>query len=120
MRSRSSRAKARLRLEPLERRIMLAADIAGLVVHDFAANGNNDGADIGAAAQTVYLDLNRDGNRAADEPVAVTDSNGAVGFVGLTAGDYRVAIELPSGWEATGPATGFVDVSVMDNQTASF
>lgn len=46
----------------------------------------------------AYADLDDDGLRDEDEPLAVSDRNGDYALTGLAAGTYRIRPELPSGW----------------------
>jgi subtilisin-like proprotein convertase family protein len=92
----------RLRLEPLERRELLAA-IQGTVFEDIDWNGIREEGESGIVGATVYLDTNRDGLCDAGETAAVTDENGAYTIDGLDAGSYTVAQQLPAQWLQTSP-----------------
>ena len=90
-------------LEPLEPRLLLAAEIHGAVWNDMNADGVFDGDEPGMAGVTVYLDSDGDGVLDAGEINVMTDSNGDYAFVGLGHGDYTVAQVLQLGWRQTFP-----------------
>ncbi|MEM7312096.1 MAG: putative Ig domain-containing protein, partial [Planctomycetota bacterium] len=52
----------------------------------------------------AYADLNGDGVRGEDDPMAMSDRDGNYAISGLAAGDYTIRAELPAGWaDAAGP-----------------
>jgi len=97
-------------------RQLLAANIAGALYNDANGDGIRDQGENGLANWTVFLDLDQNGAANTGEPSATTDADGAYRFSGLVAGDYRVAEVVRTGWAATNPTTGYVDVTVADGQ----
>lgn len=118
MHRQSSRRHRRSRLERLEPRQLLAADITGAIYNDLNGDGVRNQGENGLSSWTVFLDLNRDGTPAADEPTQLTDADGKFTFAGVAAGDYRVAEVVRSGWTATNPTTAFVEVTAIDGEDA--
>ena len=113
-RGQSSRRRRVTRFEALESRQLLAADITGAVYNDLNGDGVHNNGEVGLANWTVFLDLDSNGNLDAGEPSSLTDADGKYAFRGVTAGDYRVAEVVRTGWVATNPATAFTDVTVVD------
>ncbi len=113
----SSRQRRRMRLECLEARQLLAAEITGTVYNDLDGDGIRDQGEKGLASWTVYLDLNRSGSIDADEPSQLTDADGMYRFTGLVAGDFRVTEVVRSGWTATNPTSGLIDVTAIDGES---
>src|SRR5688572_7186870 len=94
-------------LEPLEHRTLLAATAAtssvvgGFVFSDPNGNGVRDSGDEAYLAnRTVYLDLDRDATRGADEPGVVTGTAGTFRF-DVDPGTYHVRQVLPASWTQT-------------------
>lgn len=79
-------------------------EIAGRAMDDSDANGSIDGGEQPITGRSVYLDLNGNGSRDANEPEITTDADGGYHFYGLPAGDYTVRQELPPNWLATAAA----------------
>ena len=73
------------------------ASIAGVVFRDNNKNGKFDSGDGVGRGAVVYLDLDNDGVKDANEPSAVADGNGKFGFKNLAAGKYRVRQVLAKG-----------------------
>ncbi|WP_197455072.1 SdrD B-like domain-containing protein [Stieleria varia] len=105
------------RLETLEARQLLAGDISGGIYNDLNGDGVRDQGEDGLANWTVFLDQNQSGTLDAGEPSALTNADGEYFFGGLSAGDYRVAELVRSGWTPTNPASGFQDVTLSDGQS---
>ncbi len=115
-RGQSSRRRRVTRFEALESRQLLAADITGAVYNDLNGDGVHNNGEVGLANWTVFLDLDSNGNLDAGEPSTFTSADGKYDFRGLAAGDYRVAEVVRSGWHATNPITGYLDVTLVDGQ----
>jgi uncharacterized delta-60 repeat protein len=75
--------------------------IDGTVFNDPSGTGQRGP---GAPGRALFLDLNGDGVRQANEPAAVTDATGAYHLGGLPPGPYTVVEEQAPGWVATVPA----------------
>jgi hypothetical protein len=101
------------RVEPLERRALLDANINGTVFDDRNGNGVRDGGEPGLANQRVFIDVNFDGVRNTGEPSVLTNSTGAYTFVNRPTGIHRVRYEVPGGRRLTAPALIFYDVTVI-------
>ncbi len=118
------RGSSRLKMETLEARQLLVADlfsptvalnsvsaaadgqIQGAVWNDLDSDGQIDAEDgeAGIPGRAVYLDLNRDGLFDSDEPTQETGPDGTYVFADLEPGTYRVAQTLVPAWEQTFPA----------------
>ncbi|TWU04986.1 FG-GAP-like repeat-containing protein [Stieleria varia] len=59
----------------------------------------------------VYADLDGNGGRDTDEPMATSDRNGNFSLTGLVAGDYTIRLDLPAGWADVAGRDG-LDVTV--------
>ena len=101
-----------LKIESLERRTLLAANINGTVFDDVNANGVRDRGEVGLANQRVFIDQNFDGRFTTNEPSVLTNSSGGYTFVNRPTGIQRVRYVLPSGRRQTAPAQVFYDVAV--------
>lgn len=102
--------------ESLERRDLMAGDIAGVVFLDANANGINETAENGLAGWTVFADLNTDGKFNAGEPSTVTDVKGKYVLTGLAPVATTVYDIPPVGYM---PTPGFSDhstITVRDNR----
>ncbi|MEZ6062945.1 MAG: SdrD B-like domain-containing protein [Planctomycetaceae bacterium] len=108
------RNRTESRLESLESRLLLAAQIHGTVYHDVNADGIRQQDEGGLPNWTVFLDQNQNGALDAGEDSVQTDNEGDFQFTGLAAGDYRVVEIVRPDWTATNPATGYVDVTLAD------
>ena len=80
------------------------AGIAGTVFRDNNKNGKFDAGDGIGRGAVVYLDLDNDGVKDANEPSAVADSSGKFSFKNLAAGRYRVRQVLAPGTVDSTPA----------------
>ena len=74
------------------------AQIAGFVFEDKDRNGKYDGGDVLMASQTVLV-TNPSASKRIKE--VTTDASGTFGFAGLGAGEYRVSVQIPKGYERT-------------------
>jgi len=75
--------------------------IAGTVRHDTNFDGAGDAPLL--AEVTVFLDMNGNDTRDADEPTVVADAAGAYTFAGLLAGNHAVAVVPPPGFNVPAP-----------------
>ena len=93
------------------------ASIGDFVWDDVNGDGIQDAGESGLAGVTVYLDQNSNATFDTGEPFAVTDSNGAYGISGLTAGAYTVSFDItttPPGYVST---TGdSISVNLAENE----
>ncbi len=93
-------------------------EIAGRAMDDPNANGSVDGGEQPISGRNIYLDLNGNSSRDANEPQTTTGADGGYHFYGLSAGDYTVRQELPANWLATAntPAIHLAFGQISDNQ----
>ncbi len=90
---------------------VLNGAITGTVWNDVNRDGIRNSV-LGAVVEpglqdwTVYLDMNHSGSLDTDEPITLTDANGAYQFPDLQIGEYEVIEIVPTGWET---APGFGD-----------
>ncbi|MDB5326497.1 MAG: putative Ig proteinputative calcium-binding proteinFG-GAP repeat protein, partial [Phycisphaerales bacterium] len=80
------------------------ASIAGVLFRDNNQNGKFDRGDGVGRGAMVYLDLDDDGVKDANEPSAIADSSGKFTFKNLVAGKYRVRQMLAKGTVDSTPA----------------
>lgn len=66
----------------------------------------------------AYADLDLDGTRDDNEPMAQTDRNGNYALTGLAAGTYTIRTDLPAGWADTAGRDG-KRVTLAANQISS-
>ncbi|MEZ6125083.1 MAG: SdrD B-like domain-containing protein [Planctomycetaceae bacterium] len=104
------------RLESLESRVLLAAQIQGTVYHDVNADGVRQQTEDGLPNWTVFLDQNQNGSLDVGEASTQSDADGQYRFTGLPDGNYRVAEIIKPDWTATNPASGFTDVTITAGQ----
>ncbi|HEX2473663.1 MAG TPA: SdrD B-like domain-containing protein [Lacipirellulaceae bacterium] len=95
--------KRKAAFERLEPRHVLAGQITGVAWQDVDADGMRDADEPVADGAVVYLDLNNSGAADEDEPTRVTDANGGYAFADLAAGPYVVRQSLTDGWVQTSP-----------------
>ncbi|MCP5098729.1 MAG: hypothetical protein GY943_24525, partial [Chloroflexi bacterium] len=88
------------------------ASIAGFLWHDADSDGNQDIGESGLASITVYLDLDGDTIRDANEPFAVTDGSGNYVIAGLYASTYTIKVD-----GSTVPSNYFLDTSMASSIT---
>ncbi len=81
-----------------------AGRISGTKWYDRDRDGVQDAGEGGLRDWTIYIDVNNNGQRDADEPFAITDSSGDYQINGVPPGYHIVAEELPYGWEQTFPS----------------
>lgn len=92
--------------------------ISGYVFTDVDGDGNQDVADNGSSAKTVYIDSNANGSFSTGEPTSVTDSNGFYSFTGLVAGsNVTVRITAPGTAMRTSPNPNPIAVTAGLAQT---
>ena len=80
------------------------ASISGVAFNDANRNGVYDKGDSLAVGKTVWLDLDNDGVKDANEPSAVTDMQGRYTFKNLAAREYRVRRVFSAGYIESTPA----------------
>ncbi|TWU41350.1 putative deoxyribonuclease RhsB [Novipirellula aureliae] len=66
----------------------------------------------------VFADLDNDGSRGENEPMAVTDRNGDYALTGLDSGTYKIHTELPAGWADTAGRDGLT-VTLADDEISA-
>lgn len=86
--------------------------IAGQVFEDRLSDGLINGGDVGLNGVTVYLDTNNNASLDGGEPSVTTSGSGNFSFTGLAAGTYHLRHTVPTGYVATLPTTGAIDVVV--------
>ncbi|MEO5714797.1 MAG: SdrD B-like domain-containing protein [Luteolibacter sp.] len=77
-----------------------SASIGNTIYNDLNGDGTKAATDPGLAGVKVFIDLNADGIRQANEQFSTTDANGSYLISGLTAGTYTVVVDtntLPAG-----------------------
>ena len=80
------------------------ANKSGMKFEDLDADGVKDAGETGLAGWTIYVDYNDNGVfDAADEPSAVTASDGTYTITGINPGTYKVREELQAGWNCSYP-----------------
>lgn len=102
-------------IQSLEPRTLLSATITGIIYRDISGSRTYEPADPPLAGWTIYLDLNHDGVRDANEPTAISDATGRYTFTGLSAGSYDVREDTLTGFQAV--PTSLHSVTVTDGQT---
>ncbi|MFM7075416.1 MAG: SdrD B-like domain-containing protein, partial [Planctomycetaceae bacterium] len=109
-----------LRLEVLEERWLLAAEIFGNIYADNDRSGGKTGGDGALQGWRVYLDLDRSGAYEAGEPTSVSNARGEYLIGGLAGGTYPVAMEIEPHWIPTTPAARNVSVQTDKKTRADF
>ncbi|MEM7475005.1 MAG: Ig-like domain-containing protein [Planctomycetota bacterium] len=104
--------RARLYLEPLEARRLLAGLQVSVFVDSDGSRSFEPGVESAAANRLVYVDLNANGRFESAEPIAVTNSQGIAHFDDLADGDYLVGL-------LTNPATQKTTTSTNVNPIAN-
>ncbi len=110
------------RIEPLERRRLLAGAIEGVVFNDLNGNATRDATEGVWPGIAVWLDLNRNRAQDAGEPSAVTDATGTYRFDDLAAGEYSVRMALDERSVQSSPNLGrlFGVASFLQNSTRTY
>jgi hypothetical protein len=78
-----------------------APEVSGTVFADDNTNGARDAGEPGLPGWTVFVDLHGTGVLAADDPQAVTASDGSYAITGVPAGTYLVRLVQQSGVSCT-------------------
>ncbi len=86
------------------------ASIGDYVWHDADSDGNQDADESGIPGVTVYLDLNANNVRDANEPFAVTNGSGNYTIEGLYAFTYLVKVDM-----STVPANYFLGTTMISS-----
>ncbi|MCA9167999.1 MAG: tandem-95 repeat protein, partial [Planctomycetales bacterium] len=94
-------------------------NIQGSMWHDADGDGIRAVTESPLVDQAVYIDLNNNGSQDADEPSRLTDLNGDYEFVGIRAGTYRVAENLPLGWQTSDGSAASVVTTVTTGRTST-
>ena len=89
---RSHLGPIRLVLEALESRRLLAGINVTVYLDQDGSRSFSPSSDQAAPNRLVYIDLNSSGEHDADEPVAITDENGAAFFADLEPGEYSIGL----------------------------
>ena len=92
------------------------ASVGDRVWNDLNGDGVQDTTDLTISGVKVFIDLNANGTRDANEPFATTDASGNYTITGLAAGSYTLAVDtttLPAGVTQTGDPD-----ATKDNKTA--
>ncbi len=93
------------------------ATVSDLAIEQLALSqvrGQLRTADDAIAFWKVYADLDGDGTRDDDEPMAVTDRNGNYALTDLSAGNYTLRPDLPAGWTDTAGREGLTVALAAD------
>lgn len=73
--------------------------LSGTLFNDVSVDEVFDLGDPGLAGWTVYLDVNNNGRRDGDEPIAMSNENGSYLFEDVPSfREYSVGVETPLGW----------------------
>ncbi len=99
-----------------------SASIATTIYNDLNGDGTKAATDPGLAGVVVFLDLNADGIRQANEQFTTSDSSGNYQITGLTAGTYTVVVDtttLPAGVTVTGDPDATKDGKTTVTLTAA-
>jgi hypothetical protein len=78
-----------------------APAVAGVVYNDANTNGARDPGEAGLAGWTVFVDLHGSGVLTADDPQAVTGSDGSYSIAAAPAGTYLVLVAQRAGFSCT-------------------
>ncbi len=98
-----------------------AASVSGTVWQDDDGNGAQNGAEGGIAGIRVFLDLDDDGVRDANEPFDITDANGEYRIGNLAEGSYTVRIDenfLDDALSITTPALTYFSLTLAPGEDA--
>ena len=96
------------------------ASISAYVINDTIRDGKWSSGEKGVSSRTVWLDLDNDNIKDANEPTAITGTNGGFTFANLAAGQYFIRQVLPAGWIQTYPSTnGALTITLTAGQAKS-
>jgi hypothetical protein len=112
-------APSRVVVESLESRQLLAGTISGTVFNDKNVDGVRKSTESGVANQRVYIDLNYDGKRQANEPLATTDYKGNYVFKNVPDTVARLRLLPSTGWRPSTPTHGYIDVNVTNGSKST-
>ncbi|MCG8416947.1 MAG: trypsin-like serine protease [Proteobacteria bacterium] len=100
---------------------LVRGGIIGWVWDDADANGARGPGERSLDGVTVYLDINDDGVRGADEPSTQSDAAGLYFFLDLEPGEYAVRQEVPFGYRnvAGGEGPALPEPAVISNRDPS-
>lgn len=82
-----------------------ANEIHGVKFDDANGNHQRDAGEPGVGGKTLYIDLDRDNVKDADEPTTVSGADGSYSFTDLTPGSYVVREDRTPEYEPTYPGT---------------
>ncbi|HEX8912691.1 MAG TPA: SdrD B-like domain-containing protein [Humisphaera sp.] len=91
--------------------------VFGAVFNDANADGVRQGTELPMAGVKLYLDANNNNYPDANEPTAVTATNGSFTFANVPVGLYRLREVVPAGYRQSLPLTGYQDLAVVAGQT---
>jgi hypothetical protein len=90
------------------------------VFNDANGNGVFDSRELPMYQAIVFIDVDLTGQYVpGDDPVAVTDANGNYTIAGLTAGQYLLTEQDPTGYQIDTPFNGSVSITVTAGQTVT-
>ncbi|MDB5327022.1 MAG: Cna B-type, partial [Phycisphaerales bacterium] len=93
------------------------ASITAYVINDTIRDGKWSSGEKGIAGRTVWLDLDNDNVKDANETAVTTGTNGVFSFTNLAAGQYFVRQVIPAGWIQTYPAaSGALTITLTAGQ----
>jgi protocatechuate 3,4-dioxygenase beta subunit len=97
-----------------------SAVIRGTVFDDANGDGTKQNSEPGLSGVRVYIDKNNNGQFDSEsEKSRITNAQGEWRFAGLSAGKYRIRIELPGSMQVTTPSRGFLIVELSRAQSLS-
>ena len=91
----------------------LDVGLRGTVFDDSDGDGVKGVLEAGIASVTIFIDVDGNGVAGDAEARTTTDAFGNYSFLSLAAGTYRLVSVVEGGAIATGPASGFRDVTVV-------
>ncbi len=108
----------RLRIEPLEARRLLAGIQVSVYIDQDNSRSFDPATDAAAPNRLVYVDLNTNGTREPNEPVAVTDEAGNAFFADLGIGDYSIGLITNPFTQPQTEPTRIAEPQPLSNYTA--
>lgn len=84
-----------------------SSSISGRVFNDLDRDGRADAGEPGLGGRTLYVDLDNDKVKDANEASAVSDASGRYTIGGLKAGYYNVRQVLPAAWYQSSPRNDY-------------